>query len=37
MEKTGLKVLRFNSREVLKETDAVMEVIYQNVMARLKK
>jgi very-short-patch-repair endonuclease len=28
MEKEGLKVLRFNSREVLKETDSVMEVIY---------
>jgi very-short-patch-repair endonuclease len=27
----GLKVLRFNSREVLKETDAVVEAIYRTV------
>jgi len=27
----GLKVLRFNSREVLKETEAVVEVIYRTI------
>src|SRR4030065_1456669 len=27
----GLKVLRFNSREVLKESDAVVEVIYRTI------
>ena len=31
----GLKVLRFNSSEVLKETDAVVEVIYQAIVERL--
>ena len=30
----GLKVLRFDSREVLKESDAVMEVIYQTIAAQ---
>ena len=31
----GLKVLRFNSREVLEETDAVVEVIYHSMTERL--
>ena len=32
----GLKVLRFNSREVMKESDAVIEVICRSVKERLK-
>ncbi len=36
LESIGLVVLRFNSREVLKETDAVMEVIYRTLSERLK-
>jgi very-short-patch-repair endonuclease len=31
----GLRVLRFNSREVLKETDAVVEVIYRTIAEAL--
>ena len=31
----GLKVLRFNSREVLEETDAVVEVIHRTMAERL--
>ena len=31
----GLKVLRFNSRQVLKETDAVVKVIYREIVQRL--
>jgi very-short-patch-repair endonuclease len=31
----GLKVLRFNSRVVLTETDAVMEVIYRTMTEQL--
>jgi len=31
----GLKVLRFNSREVLKESDAVVEVIYRMITDQL--
>jgi very-short-patch-repair endonuclease len=31
----GLKVLRFNSREVLKESDAVVEAIYRMVAGQL--
>ena len=31
----GLRVLRFNSREVIKETDAVVEVIYRTMAQRL--
>jgi len=31
----GLKVLRFNSCEVIKETDAVVDVIYQAVVVQL--
>jgi len=31
----GLKVLRFNSREVLKESDVVVEAIYRIVAERL--
>ena len=31
----GLKVLRFNSREVLEETDAVVEVIYRTMAERI--
>jgi len=33
----GLRVLRFNSREVLEETDAVMEVIYCAMEERLQR
>jgi very-short-patch-repair endonuclease len=33
----GLKVLRFNGREVLEETDAVVEVIYRTMAERLTK
>jgi very-short-patch-repair endonuclease len=32
----GLDVLRFNSREVFKETDAVMEVIYRTIESKTK-
>ena len=32
----GLKVLRFNSREVLKESEAVVEAIYRTVAEQLK-
>ena len=31
----GLKVLRFDSREVLKESDAVLDVIYRTIVAQL--
>jgi hypothetical protein len=31
----GLKVLRFDSREILKETDAVAEVIYRRMAAQI--
>gem|GEM_PF-3832253 len=31
----GLKVLRFNSNEVLKATDAIVEVIYRTVMEQV--
>ena len=31
----GLMILRFSSRQVLKETEAAMEVIYRTVAARL--
>jgi len=31
----GLKILRFNSREVLEETDAVVEVIYRTMAEQL--
>ena len=31
----GLEVLRFNSREVLEETDAVVEVIYRRMAEKL--
>ena len=31
----GLKILRFNSNEVLKETDAIVGVIYQKMMEQL--
>jgi very-short-patch-repair endonuclease len=31
----GLKILRFNSNEVLKETDAIVDVIYQKMMEQL--
>jgi very-short-patch-repair endonuclease len=36
LENLGLKVLRFNSREVIKETDAVLEVIYKVIGERLR-
>ena len=35
MAAVGLTVLRLNSREVLQETDAVVEVIYQTIAERL--
>jgi very-short-patch-repair endonuclease len=35
LESAGIKVLRFNSREVLEETDAVVDVIYQAMVERL--
>jgi very-short-patch-repair endonuclease len=35
LEKAGIKVLRFNSREVLEETDAVAEAIYRVMVERL--
>ena len=35
--KAGLKVLRFNDRQVLSETAAVLEVIYAEVVERLKR
>ena len=35
LTKLGLKVLRFDSRVALTETDAVMEIIYQTVTDRL--
>ena len=31
----GLKVLRFNSREILKQTDAVVQVIHRTMTKRL--
>ena len=31
----GLKVLRFNSREILRQTDAVVEVIHRTMTKRL--
>jgi len=37
MATVGLTVLRFNSRQVLEETDAVVEVIYQELAERLNK
>jgi very-short-patch-repair endonuclease len=36
LRQVGLEVLRFNSREVLKETDAVVEAIYQTMARKLK-
>jgi very-short-patch-repair endonuclease len=35
MATVGLRVLRFNSREVLEETDEVVEVIYRAIAERL--
>ena len=35
LEGLGLKVLRFNSREVLAETEAVVETIFQQIKERL--
>jgi very-short-patch-repair endonuclease len=35
LESAGIKVLRFNNRQVLEETDAVVEVIYQAMKERL--
>jgi len=32
----GLTVLRFNNREVLAETDAVVDIIYRSIAKRLK-
>jgi very-short-patch-repair endonuclease len=36
LNKLGIKVLRFDDRQALTETEAVMTVIYDQVMARLK-
>ncbi len=33
----GIRVLRFNSREVLKDTDAVIEIIFRTIEERLEK
>ena len=33
----GLMVLRFDSRQVLKETEAVMDVVYRTIMERIAK
>jgi very-short-patch-repair endonuclease len=35
LDSLGLKVLRFNSREVLTESDAVVEAIYRTIAERL--
>jgi very-short-patch-repair endonuclease len=37
MCKSGLKVLRFNSKEVLEETEGVLESIYKTMNERLSK
>jgi len=37
LSRIGLKVLRFNSRQVMKETDAVVKVIYRAMAQRLNK
>ncbi len=37
LAREGLKVLRFDDRQVLTETDAVLRVIYDEVVARLAK
>jgi very-short-patch-repair endonuclease len=36
LAKLGIKVLRFDDRQVLRETEAVVAVIYDEVMVRLK-
>lgn len=36
LNKLGIKVLRFDDRQVLRETDAVVAVIYDEMVARLK-
>jgi very-short-patch-repair endonuclease len=36
LRSVGLEVVRFNSREVLKETDAVVEALYQELFRRLR-
>lgn len=36
LKKLGIKVLRFDDRQVLRETEAVVAVIYAEVVARLK-
>jgi len=36
LESIGLKVLRFDDRQVMRETDAVLEMIYAEVVRRLK-
>jgi very-short-patch-repair endonuclease len=35
LRRFGLMVLRFNSRQVLKETEAVVELIYQTITTQL--
>ena len=35
LDKVGLRVLRFNSKEALKETDEVVVIIYQTIYKRL--
>jgi very-short-patch-repair endonuclease len=34
-DRLGLMVLRFNSRQILKETDAIMEFIYRKIAERI--
>jgi len=36
LKSIGLKVLRFDDRQVMRETDAVLEMIYAEVVRRLK-
>ena len=36
LQRLGIKVLRFDDRQLLTETDAVVAVIYEEVVARLK-
>ena len=36
LARSGLESLRFNSWEVLRETDAVVEIIYRRIVERLK-
>jgi very-short-patch-repair endonuclease len=35
LSRLGLKVLRFNSNEILKDIDAIVEVIYQTIIEQM--